>query len=209
MYTYEEIRQRTAYLRGETNYNLDSDEVIENHINASVKDICNSFSFSWNLTTTDITLSSGTANLPSDYNSKWGLYDAREGENIFEQIDIKDRDKFGSADYKYYITYDATNKVYVFNSPGVQSGTVTIYYYFVPEVMDEDTDQCIVPDGEAVAYLAASKMWIGDERNQALKQDYEKEAGARITAMYRDDLNSGPDITQGNIIDYNSNLSGY
>jgi hypothetical protein len=59
----------------------------------------------------------------------------------------------------------------------------------VPADLSGDSDVCLVPDGESVAYLAASKNWIGDERNQSLKQEYEKEAGSRIQRMYNSDFN--------------------
>jgi len=66
---------------------------------------------------------------------------------------------------------------------------------------------CLVPDGEAVAYLAAAKMWIGDERNQALKADYEQEATARISQMYTQDINNGPTFYPRSLVADNSQLN--
>ncbi len=200
------------YLIGETDVTAVT-VVQKSHINAFVKDITNAFPFSWNVATDDLTLSSGTANLSADYNPNWHLEDARivggssNDDNVFTEIDIKDRDAYGSTNYVYWITWDATNEVYVFNTP-VQTGTVTIYYQFEPVDLSLDADVCIVPDGEAVAYGAAAKNWIGDERNVVLKQEYEREAANRIQRMYATDLNFGPKyLERSKVIDQTSMTS--
>ena len=191
-YTWLKIKSRVAALMGESSTTSD----LQSHLNAAVQDICNSYNFSWDVKTTTGTLTAGVFNLATDFNPQWGLLDARivassdNDDNIFKQIDISDRDSYSSGDYVYWITYDTSNKVHVFNSL-TQTGTVTYYYQFSPADMSADADVCVVPDGEAVAYLGASKMWIGDERNAQLKEDYEQEAAGRIRAMYIHDLAFG------------------
>ena len=209
MPTFLQIQTRYMYLRGENDVATITD-VDKSHLNYAIKDILNAFPFSWSLNTTTLTLSAGTASLPSDFNPIWGIYDARVStagqgnDNVFELIDVKDRDYFGSIDYNYWLTN--SSGTYTFNTP-IQTGTVTIYYYSLPTDLSGTTDNCIVPDGEAVAYLAASKMWIGDERNQALKVDYEKEAESRIQDMYNRDLNFGPKIYESSLPSENSVLN--
>ena len=212
--TYEEIRKRTAYLRGETSYDTSStNTIINDHINAAVREILKRYPFSWNLKkgSSDLTLSSGTANLSADFNPKWGLKDARivnsnqNDDSVFTQIPVEDRDLYDSGDYVYWLTYDTTNKVHVFNSL-TQSGSVEHYYNFFHDDMSADEDVCIIPDGEAVAYLAASKMWVGDERNVGLSQLYEQEANARVQALIEADAMFGPVHRQGSVVGHNFRL---
>ena len=212
MATFSDIIKRVYYLRGDADYTTASTDltIIKSHINYAIKDILNVYPFSWDLKTADLTLSSGAANLPTDYNPRWRICDARitgstAGDDyIFDEIDLISRDNYCSTDYKYWLTNNAGT--YIFNTP-VQTGTVTIYYYTLPTDLSSDNEVCLVPDGEAVAYLAAAKMWIGDERNQALKADYEQEATARISQMYTQDINNGPTFYPRSLVADNSQLN--
>lgn len=206
---YLQVRTRTQYLRGEED--TYGDTVINDHIQYAILDILNEYPFSWDITSANLTLSSGIASLPSTYNPKWKIKDARitvsstQDDHVFTEINIDDRDKYSSSDYVYWITYSAGT--FTFNTP-VQTGTVAIYYYYNPAAMSGDSDACIVPDGEAVAYLAASKMYVGDERNIEMKEDYKKEAKDRVQSMWIADNMFGPTITEGSVLDYNSQLTG-
>jgi hypothetical protein len=208
---YSQVKTRYQYLIGENS--TTPDDVGESHINYAIKDICNARPFSWNLTTTDLTLTAGVATLPANYNSKWGIQDARlinatvNDDNVFTLISIQDRDKFQDTDYVYWLTTNATTGRQEFNTP-LQTGTVTIYYYFVPADLTADDNVCFIPDAEAVAYLAASKYWLSDDNDTNLKTVYEQEASSRIQQMYSQDLNFGPTPTFNSIIDYNSHLGG-
>jgi len=193
---YLTLRKRTTYLRGETDYSVANNLVICDHINNEIKEICNQFPFSWNLTSATLALSAGTADLPTNYNPKFRIYDARiVGANTaddvrFSEIPIEDRDNFQNTSV-YWITYNTTTSKYVFNTP-TQTGSIVIFYYFIPTDLSADGDVCIVPDGEAVAYGASSKMYIGDERNVPLKQDYEQESQKRIQSLWNADNMFGP-----------------
>lgn len=207
MAIFSAIQSRCAYLRGLSTWGTSSvdDTTINSHINASILDIVNFFPFSWDRTTANLTLTAGVSNLPTDYNPKWGLYDARIGDNIFRQIDPVDKAIYSATDYVYWITYDNSNKVYVFNTP-TQTGTVAIIYYFIPTALSGSSDVCLVPDPEAVAYLASSKMWIGDERNEALKMDYEQESQQRIKSLIQADAMIAPQAYEGTVVDLNNDL---
>jgi hypothetical protein len=182
----------------------------KSHINYAIKDIINAFPFSWDLTSTDLTLAAGTSNLPSTYNPKWRIYDARitasstSDDNIFTEIDPKDRDRYGSSDYVYWITNNAGT--FVFNTP-TQTGTVTIYYYTLPTDLSGDSDACVVPDAEAVALMAASKHFLGEDQDDKLREMYQKEAGSRIKEMYSQDLNFGPKVYESSIVSSNDSLT--
>jgi len=208
--TFLQIYSRMLYLIGETDVTSITD-VQKSHINAFVQDITNAFPFSWNLTTADLTLAAGVANLPVNYNPNWHLQDARvvvssANDYIFTEIDPVDRDKYTTTDYVYWITFDTSTNNYVFNSL-TQTGTVTIYYYFTPATMTLDANVCVVPDGEAVAYGAAAKNWVGDERNEKLQKNYEQEAATRIQRMYNNDLSFGPKYLEYSKISDNSSLT--
>jgi len=195
MYTWAQIKSRGASLTGESSASTE----LQAQLNSAVQDIVNSYNFSWNLATDTLTLTAGKDDLAADYNPRWHIHDARivssgtGNDNIFTEIELADRDKYSSDDYVYWIVYDATNKIYTFNTL-TQTGTVIVYYNFSPADMTADADQCVVPDGEAVAYLGAAKNWLADERDEALKADFEEEAAGRIRAMYQHDLMFGANI---------------
>lgn len=212
MATYLQIRRRTAYLRGETDYGTGStNTVINDHVNATVQDTVNLYPYSFTITTASLTLSAGTASLPTDYNPKWHLKDARitatgqADDRQFVEIDIVDRDLYADADNVYWITYDNTLKRYIFNTKAL-TGTVVIFYNFIPADMTADADVCVIPDAELTAYGAASKMWIGDERNTELAGGYEKEYRARAQALYQSDEAFGPQEPQGSVVKMNPRL---
>lgn len=212
MATYVQIKRRTAYLRGETDYTTSSaNTVIDDHINATIQDAVNLYPYSFTLSTSTLTLSSGTANLPTDYNPKWHLKDARivnssqADDSIFTEIDPVDRDLYADSDYVYWITYNSSTQRYIFNTL-TQTGSVAIYYYALPTNLSSDSDVCVIPDAEMVAYGAAGKMWVGDERNTELATMYENEYRQRAQALYHADQSFGPVESQGTIIRMNSRL---
>jgi hypothetical protein len=198
------------YLIGETDISSIT-ATHKSHINAFINDICNAFNFSWNIATADLTLTAGVANMPSNFNPIWGVDDARitasstSDDSIFTQIDIKDRDSYGSSSHVFWLIQTPAG-TWTFNTP-IQTGTVTIYYHFAPTALTTDAGICVVPDGEAVAYGAAAKNWIGDERNVGLKQEYEKEAISRVQRMYNQDLNFGPKYMEYSAVSDNPDLT--
>lgn len=210
--TFATLRQRVNYLIGDTS-NATSG-IIDSHINASIADVCNAFPYSWNITqTTGTTIASTNTeysqfNLATDYNPKWHLHDARITKSAvgmdqrFTEIVINDQNIYPSGSYKYWITYDTTNKVYVFNCTEPLGTVVTYYYYFKPVTLSATSDSSIIPDTEAICYLAASKNWLTDERNQGLMELYRGEASTRIQSMYQTDNAFGPVPVEGAPVDY-------
>jgi len=196
MKTFGDVQQRYNYLIGESTST--ADDAGKSHINWAILDIVNRYPFNWNIATADLTLSAGVASLPADYNANYKLKDARivtssgaDDDNVFTMIDVSERDQYTESDYVYWITYNSLANEYTFNSP-TRSGTVPIYYYFVPSELSSTADYCIVPDAESVAYLAAAKNWVGDERNTQLQLDYIAEADKRIECMRINNLAIDP-----------------
>jgi len=186
--TFATLQQRYNDLVGEDTTST-ADDVGQRHINRAITDILNTHPFSWALKTTTLTLATGTASLPTDYNPLWGLNDARivvagqDTDSVFTVIDREDRDNFATGDYVYYIDYNSSSDIYTFNTL-TQTGSVVIYYYTISTDLTVTTQKCIVPEIEAVCYLAAAKNWIGNERNSELADIYKKEALERIEALY-------------------------
>lgn len=162
------------------------------NINAAIRDILNKYKFSWNLKSANITLASGVSTLPADYNPHWHIHDARivvsgVDDNVFTEIQAWERSNYNDGSYVYWITYDTTTDTYIFNSLA-EDATVAIVYNFIPTDLSAPADKCFVPDLEAVSYLAASKKWVGAERDTELKQVYQQEADKLILAMYVHDM---------------------
>jgi hypothetical protein len=166
----------------------------KSHINASVQDVVDAYPFSWNVKSGTVTLASNVGNLPTDFNPKWGLLDARIENTgkvtdvIFTPKSLTDRDSFGSTDAKYWITYSTSTSRYIFNST-YDNSTITIYYYFFPTDMSSDSDVCVVPNMELVALLAASKHFLGEDQDDNLVKLYETRADDKIKRLYAQGLN--------------------
>jgi hypothetical protein len=206
---FSDVRQRANYLLGDETAGTYA--TLDSSINLSVNDYLLAYPFSWDITSTTGSLSSGTFSLATNYIPKWGIDDARivvsstNDDHIFKPIDFRDRDQYGSDQYVYWITSTAAG-VYTFNTP-IQTGTVTYYYHYFPVPMSAPSDPCLVVDVEAVALFAASKHWINDERNQALSHDYEDKAKARVDAAYAQDLNFGTGFLQESVASMNPGLT--
>ena len=186
---------------------------LQQHILAAIQDIVLIRPWTWTLTKgSNLSLSSGTASLATDFNPKWGVVDARVvttgsgNDSVFTRIAVEDKDKYTSDDYVYWVTWNTSTERYIFNSL-TQTGTVEYYYHIFPANLSSGATLCIVPDSEAVAYLAASKMWIGDERDVKLQQVYSQEAAARIRSLVAADAAVEFDQYDVNsVVSLNSNL---
>lgn len=204
--TYADVSQRVMDLIGQPSGTINAFNI--RNINNAVRDILNKYPFSWNLKTADLAVTSGTADLPADWNPKWGIIDARItgtaqlDDKQFTQISIYDRDNYSADEYVYWLTVDVANNKTIFNTIS-DDCTVTIYYNFIPSDMSAAADVCVVPDIEAVSYLAASKNWVGSERDVELKREYEQMAKQYIDALYFRDLQSGPDEVFTSLAAYN------
>lgn len=201
MATFLSIQTRFLVLADETAITA----AHKSHINSVVQDIVNARPFSWNVKSGTVTLSSGAGDLPTDFNPKYGLLDARVvntgqvDDTIFSRIPITARDSFGSSDAKYWITYDTTTSRYIFNST-YDDSTVTIYYYFVPDDMSADGDVCIIPDLEAVATLARDRNFASEDPEDPANADRAKNFERIVQKLYVQDLNFSEYDTENNII---------
>jgi hypothetical protein len=202
--TFSTLTQRYLDLIGQPDGTIT--DFGKRNINRAIRDVINRYPFSWNIKTGTGTLSSGVFTLPTDYNPASPI-DARivvDGDDhIFTRIEVWDRDTYTDADYVYWVLPNASNPdEWTFNTH-VQTGDVTLHYYFLPADLSADADKCIIPDIESVSYLAASKNWIGSERNVELKREYELEADKYINAMYFRDLQASDSMAVQSIVGIN------
>lgn len=195
---YLSLRTRTQYLRGEED--VAGDTVINSHIQYAILDIINKYPFSWGKTTVS---QASNANLPANINPKWGI-SVNDGSTEWSQVMPEHSYLYTGDEMVYWITY-VSNRFYL-NTPSTT--TLNITYALNPTALSADADVCVVPDGEAVAYLAAAKMYIGDERNAELKADYEQESDKRISSMWQSDCMFGPQLTEASVIDLNPQIGG-
>jgi hypothetical protein len=213
MATFLNLRKTVNYLIGQTNYGSKIDNVvIDAHINSAVKDICNRYPFSWNLKTANLTLTAGTAALSSDYNPRWHITDARivnssnGDDHIFAEVSVRDRDNYNSSDYVYWMSTASTTGICSINSKTL-TGTVAVYYQFLPTDMSVSSDVCVIPDENAVSYLAASRLFLLDPSMKIIQKDFEDKANNHITAMWVHDCDFGPAPILNNPIDDNGGLN--
>lgn len=211
-YTFTNICQRYQDLVGDPDGTIN--DFGKRNINYAIQDIINRYQFSWNKKPGTVTLTAGAGSLPTDLNPRWGLADARivnssDGDdNIFTEIPYWNKDKFNSDSYVYWILPDSTDPdTNTFNSKTL-TGSVTVGYFWKPADLSAGTDKCIIPDIEAVALLAASKNWIGSERDQGLEEIYRKRAEDLINAMYFRDLQSHEPIYISSVVSLNADLAG-
>jgi hypothetical protein len=200
------LQQRYLDLIGDSDGTIDAFGT--RNINLAIKEILNKYNFSWAIATTTITLAAGVADLPNDYNPTWGVLDARivassdNDDTVFTKINFVDRDSYSSGDYVCWTSYSPTGDKYVFNSI-TQTGTVTIYYATIPDDLSLAASKTIVPEVEPICYLAASKNWIGSERDVDLAKEYKQIADQLITAMYLRDIQDTELPFAGSVSFYN------
>lgn len=211
--TFTLLRTRYQYLRGETDITT-VNAVNDSNINQSVLDAANLFNFELLKTKTTGSISAGgTFNLPADYNPTWHIPDARivnssvGDDSIFQEIPVQDIDSVDTTSFIYWITYNTSSNLYVFNS-NQTSGTVTYYYYFIPSTLTTGTDICVIPDAEAIAMLALGKNWIGDERNLQLAQYFTSEGTKRLAELYQKDVAFGPFYQESTLVRRQPQMNG-
>lgn len=197
--TFAYVQERYQILKGDDS-TLTADTTGKSHINAAQGDVAGAHPFTWTKVTTTGTLTAGVFTLPTNYNPEFSIpYAAIDG----VELTGKDPKSFAEdgGSFGFHVSYDAATNTFIFNCQ-TTTGTVDYQYHATPAELTLDADVCPVPDAECVAYLAAAKNWIGTERNQQLKADYQAEAERRIKEMVQKDAAFGPVYQEGSVLDY-------
>jgi len=191
MATFATLKRKVANRLGRTD-NATDNTIRDNSIKDAADQIYQETKWSWTLKTATLTVSSGTADLPTDYNPSFGLdyavYEVSGDANDkpYIRVDVRDLDLYSSSDRVYAITYSDTSDVYVFTS-NQTTDTVKIYYHYLPAELSADADVCIVPDPMAVTYLAAAMWWLAKERDEDNYDRFYAKYSERLAKMISND----------------------
>lgn len=195
MATYLDEKNLTATLLGSTDGGTDAGNQIRNaSINAARRWVVNKYPFSWLIKTDDITITSNQGDMPSDYNPTHIIKDARvettgsNNDTIYRQVPIESRDDTSGQNI-FWMTYESgTYKI----NTSLDSGTLTIYYFHMPDDLSDDTDVEIITDIDAVCYKAAATTFLGEERQNEIYDKYSAIAEQRIAEMILADKRANP-----------------
>ena len=205
---------------GRVQYGDTGNELRNELILSSRREIFDRYNFSWLLKPTTLTLSSNLASLPSDYNPIHLLRDVRvvnassNDDYVYQQVRPEDRDSFttgSSSDFTFYIEREPTSGCYQMIANQLDT-TVDIKYYHQPTDLSADTDIETIPNYEAVSYKAAAKLWLAKERDETNHDRFDAIGERKIQEMIVRDRIANPmpkinTITDVYNLGYNDNLS--
>lgn len=151
--SFSDINELLASLNGEDSAVVNASRT--RFINAVGQDIWDRKDFLFKRTSTSLTLAGdGTVAMPANFGYDKFL-DIREvvtgqdNDNIYSQIDIKDRDKYTLGDYKYWIT--GSNGSYTLNTTETDLATVSVQYDSVWVNFVDLADTCTIPKAMPIA----------------------------------------------------------
>lgn len=165
------LKAMVANRRNKTDH-ATADTIRDNAIIDACRQIYQEADWSWLKKRATLTVTAGVSNLPSDYVASYGLkaWSAVSGtanDHIYQLINVADLDLYTTADYVYWITYDASAKLFVFNS-NQTSDTVLIIYRFQPAALSATSDVTPIPDPWAIVWLATALWWSATEHDTDL-----------------------------------------
>lgn len=189
--TYLQIKNRVANRSGRTDGGT-ANTIRDNAINNVIRDtIANAHPFSWlRRSTTVATDASGQGDLPANFNPNHKLqpgfvYISASGvgnDTPLTEVPRENFDLYNSAqNYKFYIDYNTSTNRYRLNT-SEPSTTVTVVYYHIPTDLSSDSDTCVVPDPDAVVYLASAYYWLAKERDE---QNHDRDQALGQQALTR------------------------
>ncbi len=170
MHTFLNLKDAVSNVLGRTD-GTTANTIRDNAINfVRQNEIANAYPFSWLEKPVDVTVSAGSGDLPSDFNINHKLKDVRvvnsgnSNDDVFEEIDITESDKYGNGDHKYWITWHSVSNRWEINVP--YDCTLRIIYYQIPATLSSDATYDIVPDLDTVTFLSAARYWLSSERDE-------------------------------------------
>lgn len=199
MPTFLQLKNATANQLGKSDGGT-ANTIRDNHINDVVRnEIANVFPFSWlRKTNSSISInSSGQADLPSDYNPNHKIYDLRRvvsgtySDDLYTEVPQEAFDTYGAGSLRYFIDFNTGTNLYRLNSTE-PSVTLKVTYYHTPAAMTADADVCVVPDQDAVAYLAAARYWLSSERDETNHDRFKALGNQRLQQLVLDDKKARP-----------------
>lgn len=125
-----------------------------------------------------VTVSSGTGSLPTDYKDPVQVINSNDVE--YKRVNQELYNDYSSSDTVYCITGNHKDG-WTLKVPS--DGDYTVYYHFFPEDMSDDSDICIIPDGEAVVAYAYAMLRKSETDPLGDAGDALAEAEQRLTDM--------------------------
>lgn len=192
--TFLKLKQMVANKRNKTNENT-ADVVRDNAIVDACKQIYQEARFSWLKKKVTLTVTAGVSNLPADYQVSYGLvtvYDADKNE--YTPVVLEETPWLEAGDYRYWITWDATAKLFVFNT-NQTSASLTAWYFIEPAALSADADTTPIPDPWAIVWLATALWWSATEHEEdLLNNPFYPKYQERLNMMKANDkaFNSAP-----------------
>lgn len=147
-------------------------------INEAFKEVYNARRWTWLEKKATLTITSGEANLPADFNKlydpiKIWSYDAQDTTSKidFKQVSIDDLNSYTSDGNIFAL--DTENGKLLFKTL-----ETTVFMLYTSEFTDyamdgsNDSDTLLIPNYDAVKYLALSMYWMSQERATGKQQLY-------------------------------------
>jgi len=175
--TFEQLQLSLAYKYGEQSI-PSSDTANRNHwLNKGVQYIAERLKLQKSAT---ITVTSGVASLPDDFKSILRVINADNAE-----VGQENNEDFDSnTSLELFAIYGNPVDGYFIRSK--QDGQFTIFYYFFTEDMVNNSDICIIPDGEAVVCYSYAMIRKSETDPLGDAQQNIEEMERRIDLMLED-----------------------
>jgi hypothetical protein len=158
-------------------------------------EIANYYPFTWLRKSTSLTIDgSGQSDLPADFNITHKIPSLIDSNNqVYQEVDVTTYNDttVGSVNI-YYIDYNTSTDRWRVNSKTV-STTLTCVYYYIPAELTADADVCVVPDPDAVIYLAAARVWIGIYFDETDHDRFQALGTQRLDLMVARDKRARPE----------------
>jgi hypothetical protein len=197
MATFLQLKNATANQLGKSDGGT-ANTIRDNHINDVVRnEIADAYPFSWARVSTTLSIdTAGQSDLPADYNPSHKMYDARVvtsgygNDTIYYEVQREVFDSIGATNY-FFIDYNTSTNRYRVNARAT-SVTLTIVYYAKPTAMTADTDVCIVPDQDVIAFLAAARYWLSSERDETNHDRFQALGNQKLQQLITNDKKANP-----------------
>lgn len=137
---------------------------------------------------TSLTTSSGSIVLPDDFVSIVAVVDA----NDLTWTLVPKEDSGSVGPLAYWITGDQDNRFTLNTIPGYDQ-TFTVYYAYRPADMSSDSDECVIPDSEAVVARAYGMLRMAEFDPAEDADKSLAECDRRLDEIiYQRNINDGP-----------------
>jgi hypothetical protein len=177
MATLLDVKNYVAWQRNNTD-GATPDSTRDGLINEAFKEVYNARRWTWLKKKATLTISSNEASMPVDYNKLyepieiWN-YDSTDttAKNAFTQVDISDLSSYASDANVYAIDHENSKILF-------KTLETSVFMNYTSQFTDyaldgtQDSSVLLIPNYDAVKYLALSMYWMSQERATGKQQLY-------------------------------------